>query len=210
MARPTAAAASATDRAATRRSTRRGGAPRPRKCRARRSACRSPPGAHPRRRPAAACGVRGAERQTHRQFAAALSHGARHHPEQPHGHQQQGADREAANQYGADAWLTHRVVHDLVHRPDLRDGDPRIHLQDRTGHFGNQRFRFALRANDEARGVRRPVLCAEVHLWPAILMEVVEPCLLHDADDRQRLPVEGERRAERRASGRTGARAGRR
>ena len=77
-----------------------------------------------------------------------------------------------------------------------------VDLSHRGSHLREQRLRFARGAQRvEQRPVSR-IFGAEVDLWAAVLMDVVEPGLLDHADDRQRdVGAERNLRAERVAAG---------
>src|SRR6185436_11535109 len=104
----------------------------------------------------------------------------------------------------ADALLPERVADDLVHRPQLRQREPRIDAPNRRSHVGGDRVRIAPRAQHERQRARAVVLRAEVELRAAVLMHVVQASLIDDADDGQRGVLSGwNLRAERTAGRKT-------
>ena len=122
--------------------------------------------------------------------------------EQAHRGEQQRAEREAGDQHRADALLAKRVADDVVHRAHVREREPRIDAPDRGPDFRDQRVRVAAVRTHEGQRAVAPVLGANEELRPAVLMHVVEPRLLDDADDGERLFVaERNLRAERAAAG---------
>ena len=127
-----------------------------------------------------------AECKAHGELGAASCHGSGNQPEQPHRDQQQGSECKACDEHGADARLPQRVGHDLVHRPHLGYGNTWIHLPDGASHVRNQRPRIAPGLEDEERCVRASILGPQDDLRPPVPMQLVEPGLLDNADDRHR------------------------
>jgi hypothetical protein len=143
--------------------------------------------------------VVGAECQPHGQLVPSAAHRARDDAVEAHGREEQRAEREPGEEHRAQARLLQRPAHDLVHRPELRDRELRVHPPHRGPHLRHQPRERAVAAQREAERVLRVVLVAQVDLRPAVLVDVVVPRVLHDADDAERVAPEVERRPDRAA-----------
>jgi hypothetical protein len=125
----------------------------------------------------------GAQCHADADFARALRHGLRHHPENSERAQERGERAEKAHQLRDDAVWGVLNRHEGFEGIDAGDGLVRIDALDGSAHRGGNRTHVSIHARRKSQIWRRHLLQGNVHLPLGPGPELIHLESLHDADN---------------------------
>src|SRR6476646_10201662 len=131
------------------------------------------------------------DRETYCELVITSRHRCSDSAEYPHRGEQQRAESQRAEQCRAGPLLPQGIGDDVLHRACVADGHSRVDGAHRRPQIAKQRPRIAVGGQHiEQSPLELSLRYPEIDLRTAVLGQVVESCLLHDADDRELILAE--------------------